>query len=290
MRNMIYIMTRIGIGVRAEAFYRKHLLLASLTVVPSLRVQSDKRFKWVVLIDKRAPLWVEDRIGSFGIPHEVWRIDPLEESINPNRTVTRWLKRHDARVYVARIDDDDLLHRDFVARALGALDGVDEPAVLTFPRGAYLYHDKVTLHDYPYIAIGLTTYAPDRNFNCFSAQHNKFVEKIGIQVKPLELPTEGPMWIRTWRASSVSSTARGVVDTGTPHQLRHAEFGLNRWTLWKLQRVLKADRMEQEISYSGEKPKDVLAMKNYLLADYKTAMKNQKLETAQIIAQIFYRI
>lgn len=283
------VITRLGLGVRNPQFYEEHLRLASLTVAPSLHNQSDQNFTWIVAIDARAPAWVEDRVASIAPRnHETWRIDALQHGLNPSAFIVKWQRRNAIRQYIARIDDDDLLHRDFVRLAREHLGKPTVPAALTFPCGLNLTASSSVSGFYPWIGLGLTTYSPDGAFNSYTVQHNKLKERLP-EIEHIEIETDYPMWIRTWRSSSVSSAAHGIRAKGNNLTVDYGDFGLTPESTADLLRVL-AQVMPLNSPIVAKKLPTVLAMKREILVQYRDALARRDKVAAELMAQIFYRI
>ena len=160
----LVLITRIGVGIRREAYYRHRVRVADLALARSLRAQTDRSFTWVLVRDIRAPEWVDGELERLaaGMSFDIWRRDPTVEGINPvDRPAVRAMLAARPTI-LARCDDDDLLHRTYIARARDELAGRTAPSALTFVRGGYLYGGKVYPKHYPWFSAGLAVLPDER--------------------------------------------------------------------------------------------------------------------------------
>ena len=116
----------------------------------------------------------------------------------------------DEKTAVVRLDDDDLLRRDFVAhlRAIGA----DLPlnSAITWENGFNLYEGGVEEATYAWSGQGTTTISTaDHFFNPYTTNHLRLGEKAAARGGGAIVDKER-MWVRTWHAASDSTAARGI--------------------------------------------------------------------------------
>ena len=107
----LVLITRIGVGVSRDGYYRHRVRVAELALGRSLRAQTDKSFTWVLVRDVRAPAWVDGEFEGLatGLSFDIWRRDPTVEGINPvDRPAVRAMTASRPTI-LSRCDEDDLL-------------------------------------------------------------------------------------------------------------------------------------------------------------------------------------
>ena len=206
------LITRIGIGISRDAYYHHRIRVAELALARSLRAQTDVSFTWVLVRDVRAPEWVDaelERLAA-GLTFDIWRRDPTVEGINPVvRPAVRAMIAKRPTI-LGRCDDDDFLHRTYVARTRKELAGRTPPSALTFVRGGYLFENKVYPKRYPWFTAGLAVLPDDRSqITPYLFSHSRFGTKMrakGFEAR--EITTPHLMWLRTISATSDSAASR----------------------------------------------------------------------------------
>lgn len=242
----LVLITRIGVGISRDAYYRHRIRVAHLALAGSLRAQTDRSFTWVLVRDVRAPDWVDgefERLAA-GMSFAIWRRDPTVEGINPvDRRAARALIAERPTI-LGRCDDDDLLHRTYVARTRGALAGHTPPSALTFVRGGYLFDGNVYLKRYPWFTAGLAVLPDERaQITPYLFNHAFFgreMHRKGFEAR--EITTTDPMWLRTVSASSDSAARHRLRprfwERPTPVDL--ADFGASAGSIAQLEDALAA--------------------------------------------------
>lgn len=297
-----FIITRIGLGVRDDAFYRDHLELARLTIVASLSAQTNKDFYWLVAIDIRAPGWVDEvlteyaNLGKFKIL--ISRRDPFVYALNP---VDKKLIKSIAagrNIITTRVDDDDFLHVDFVSLVQGEfLKFKKIPAAITFSDGINMTSDGYYSMNYPWIGLGLSVLSgSDLAVHCYKFSHttmNKtFVDNGGSVV---DVRTPMPIWMRTWRFSSDSSAARGFrVNKNNTRvtSIKVSDFGATQDGIDQLLIFLGRDLVGDGAPVFGGKAIPKLVMKSKLISSVIEMKKNnaEKADDIEFLAQLMYII
>jgi len=265
-----------GIGVRRPAFYDDHLNLARLTIARSLSVQTSSNFIWAVAIDSRAPAGIEERIKALAprLAIEVWRRDPFVVGLTPlNRG--RIAELADGKdVILSRVDDDDLLHQDFVTRAQRDLLHSPAPSALSYSRGANFVDGEFYPDVYPWFSAGLTTRTKaDLSLHAYRYAHTQMggrVEDAGGLAWVKE--SSEPMWIRTWRASSDSTAARGFrITQDNAEAVDLEKFGLNLNLIDELNHVLASAPVAEDRGVRSKQAIPRMQLKISILKQIKTA-------------------
>lgn len=222
----ILIVTRLCIGYQRPDLFEYRLALLEATAARSMRAQTDRDFTWVISTDCRAPDWVFSRLEALGDNVVVFKRDPLASGLTPigGEGVRSF---GDVKTAVVRLDDDDLLRRDFVAhlRAVGA----DLPlnSAITWENGFNLYQGGVEPATYAWSGQGTTTISTaDHFFNPYTTNHLRLGEKAAAR-GGVALVAQERMWVRTWHAASDSTAARGIRFERTGNDADLNDFGIN---------------------------------------------------------------
>jgi hypothetical protein len=205
----ILIVTRLCIGYQRADIFEYRLALLEATAARSIRAQTDRDFTWVISTDCRAPEWVFARLEALSDNIVVFKRDPLVSGLTPiGGEGVRSLG--DTKTAVVRLDDDDLLRRDFVGHLREI--GTDLPlnSAITWENGFNLYEGGVEPAVYAWSGQGTTTISTaDHFFNPYTTNHLRLGEKAKMR-GGVALVDQEPMWVRTWHAASDSTAARGV--------------------------------------------------------------------------------
>ena len=237
------LITRLGVGMSRDAFYRHRVRVAELALARSLRAQTDKSFTWVLVRDVRAPAWVDGELEGLatGLSFDIWRRDPTV-GLNPvDRAAVRAITGSRPAI-LGRCDDDDLLHRTYAARTRRELAGRSPPCALTFVRGGNLIDGKVHPIRYPWFSAGLAVLA-DRQATItpYGFNHTHFGVRMREQgFEAREVSTSHPMWLRSVSAGSDSAARRRIHPRWwqRPARLTFADFGATEQSIEQLRIAL----------------------------------------------------
>ena len=240
----LVLITRIGVGISRDAYYRHRILVAELALARSLRAQTDMSFTWVLVRDVRAPAWVDGELERLagGMSFDIWRRDPTVEGINPvDRRAVRAMIAERPTI-LSRCDDDDLLHRSYIARTREELAGRTPPSAVTFVQGGYLFERNVYLKRYPWFTAGLAVLPDARaQITPYLFNHAFFgreMRRKGYEAR--EIKTTHPMWLRTVTATSDSASRRRLRPRfwQRPTIIDLSEFGATDESVALLERTL----------------------------------------------------
>jgi hypothetical protein len=208
----LLLITRLGLGMSRDEHYRHRVRVAGLALAGSLRAQTEKSFTWVLVIDVRAPPWVDGEIERLatGLSFDIWRRDPTVVGMNPVDRSAITAMTGSRPAILSRCDDDDLLHRTYVARTRQELAEQSPPYAITFVRGGNIVEGKVYPIRYPWISAGLAVLADGQaTITAYQYNHNRFGERMRQQgFATREVSTPHPMWLRSISAASDSAACR----------------------------------------------------------------------------------
>jgi len=209
------IVTRLGIGIARQTFYRHHIAILKAGLYRSLAAQTDKDFEWVVICDRYISSEnyesLEELVSS--VRGRVLAFDPIKASrLMPTAKEIVGL-RDGRRVLMTRIDDDDIVAKTFVAEIKAAASACQAlPTVLALADGVEF---EVALRSYrryyhPSTPVGLSLLSDSKQVrNVYSGNHNMLHEIIkGIGGESKIIRTQKPMWVYMRRPLSDSSEHR----------------------------------------------------------------------------------
>jgi len=172
-----YVLTRAAYGPRWDiAANRRRLAVSAAVTVPLMAAQTSRDWTWIVLLDERDPL-IEERIALFSsgapaliplrwMPPQSPRAAPWDRHGAATNTVQRiaaeayrapWreaLGSRDERILQTRLDDDDGLAPDSLARYREASARLPRRAILMLPKGVRVWrgmyadvrHERNAMH------------------------------------------------------------------------------------------------------------------------------------------------
>ena len=289
----LVLITRIGVGISRDAYYRHRIGVAELALARSLRAQTDTSFTWVLVRDVRAPTWVDAEFEHLaaGMSFAIWERDPTVEGINP-------VDRRAARAMIAerptilsRCDDDDLLHRTYVARTRQALAGHKPPSAVTFVKGGYLVDGKVYLKRYPWFTAGLAVLPDERaQITPYLFNHAFFgreMRRKGFEAQ--EIKTDHPMWLRTVSTTSDSAAQRRLRPRfwQRPTSVNLGDFGATEESIALLERTLASAPLppnprprQSRLGQKMELAKEIRALRSSPERDSERDAEIERLTTA----------
>ncbi|WP_199038410.1 glycosyltransferase [Glycomyces salinus] len=113
--------TRHGIGVFDEAWFEYRQLLLERVTLASLDAQTSKNFVWMIVIDRDMPKLARKHLDDMIADRSYIRLVEVELKRDFKGEVMKWVgklasKRGAKWVLTTRLDDDDAIHRDMIAK------------------------------------------------------------------------------------------------------------------------------------------------------------------------------
>lgn len=133
-----------GLNTQTEEWLNERCKLFERYTLPSVVGQSCQDFKWIILFDEESPEWLKNKIENWRdccqqiLP--VW-VKPVESKQFLNifrKAIARHIK-HDERIITSYLDNDDALHRDYVAKLQMVANDVAPNTILSFTPGMQYY-------------------------------------------------------------------------------------------------------------------------------------------------------
>lgn len=233
LENQLYAPNRI------EARFR---YFETLTL-PSLAAQTDMDFRLVVLIGRGLQMRYKTRLRDLGERYPFLAIsqqDPSGPLVSTRRAFRKGLQEDTGFVTGFRIDDDDAVARDYIARTRAAADvllregwaDVDTPAVIAFHRGLYWDLNSPTQPFYDFrekmpLGLAAAMITPvDAQINIFRWNHRHLAAHVRTWTDPTDR-----MFLRTLHQSNDSnrSIPPGAEPLATPQarDLLATRFGID---------------------------------------------------------------
>ena len=214
--------------------------LAKFTV-PSLKSQSDSTFKWLVGIDSSVPRDVIDKLTSVLPSFAATVVTSSETTFNA--AISESLRKEGRSQITVRLDSDDALNKDFIARIKKACthDGV----VYNFSSGLGFFEGhgiavRKIIKASPFIA---TRGNPDSHILTFGLHSG-----VGDKAPVKEIHTVRPMWLKVYSAEMTSNLPiNGFATLRAPRKLLSKHFGIES----KIVATTLTNRMTFTYSFVG---------------------------------------
>ncbi|MCR5688331.1 MAG: putative rhamnosyl transferase [Lachnospiraceae bacterium] len=183
-----------------EDYLEKRFALFEKYTFPSFEAQTDADFRWIVMFHADTPARFREKIDAFSeklTVFEPWFLDDDESDRFLEIIKDRLSEYDDTGVITVRVDNDDMIGRDFVEIAKQHLADSEGTFVLTFPRG--LQYDMRTgrCMKYTYVNNHFMCHASapgSHDTNIYSFQHTD-VDKVVSGEHKIIVKTELPMWV-----------------------------------------------------------------------------------------------
>jgi len=173
--------------------------------LPSVVAQSDQNFEWLIYFDEQISVEYLDRVRSLIAEYKnfsvklcaIWDSEVIAKDIVESLSNdTRW-------VITSRLDNDDGLHKDFVANLHDSVEEREE--FLNFPFGIILYSDKCYLYRHLSNAF-LSFVAPvEKLRTVWCTAHEQ-----ASSISPVRQLTDVPAFLQVVHGKNVSNKPRGT--------------------------------------------------------------------------------
>ena len=204
----------------------RRLALWEAMCLPSLEAQTDARFTLLVLTGQALPPAVRERLeaGLAGLPDGRLVALPPKPHYSALKAAFAGVERRgESHVVSFRLDDDDALARDYVARLRRSthrvlrVSGWDRPVVMAFNRGLYVDLGKGEIFDAVErtpMSVGTAMAAPaGHKDNVYARNHRLLPEFYDTWQE-----STTPMWLRTIHRDNDSTPTvagrSGTLDAG----------------------------------------------------------------------------
>lgn len=154
--------------------------------LPSILNQTDKNFKWIIIVDNELPGEIRRELEELVNPHEFIKIFTWDcENEKHKLGEINWLLEvpgisftGTTRLAMTRLDDDDALNVGFVKyiRTIAAKSDVSKtPVIYSFPQGYISFNGVTKPFMMPFIALGMTLVLNPHicSINVYAFDHGK---------------------------------------------------------------------------------------------------------------------
>lgn len=173
--------------------------------LPSVVNQSNQDFTWLIFFDESTPVRYMERIGSLTgrYPNISIAQCAFWESATIVKHVLAALDPGTTWIVTTRLDNDDGLHRDFVAMLHATIE--ERREFLNFPRGIILYAGKCYAYEHHSNAF-LSFVEPVENpSTAFSLAHEQ-----AIKIAPVRQLGKTPAFLQVVHDKNFSNKPRGT--------------------------------------------------------------------------------
>jgi putative rhamnosyltransferase len=173
--------------------------------LPSVVNQSSQNFEWFIYFDESTPARYLERIGLLTTRYRNIRIKlcAFWESPTIIKHVVAALDQGTKWVMTSRLDNDDGLHRDYVAMLHSAVE--ERTEFLNFPRGIILYSGKCYIYEHRSNAFLTFVEPAESPRTAFSLAHEQ-----AVQVAPVRQLGRTPAFLQVVHGKNVSNKPRGT--------------------------------------------------------------------------------
>lgn len=199
--------------------------------LPALDDQTDPDFRIVLITSDRLPPDYRARLNDLvrTRPYLSARAYPPTMTFEDSaRDALAGVLAHDlpddpdARAVHFRLDDDDALARDFIARLRAAATPLPAGHLISFTKGWYLRPDAgdsltLAMVDYPKVSIGLSLVTAGKTPGTIHDLGNHY----DIETDRVDLIGGAPAWVRSIHSAAESQTVRDPFEVHTRPEDRH---------------------------------------------------------------------
>jgi len=194
------ILTRLAVGTPSTKWLAFRLRLFERYCAPSVRAQTNQKFKWLLVVHPKTPSWFLNRAlasstNAFFVFEGSGRLWP-----NWPRLVTPFTGT--GRLLTSRLDSDDMLHMSFVHEVQRYAARAHGPLVIDFSEGLRLRYPDLACRA---ISTKLPTHfislVEDGRNTVYCAEHKRINQMFWV----LSLKTE-PMWVEVCHNMNVVNT------------------------------------------------------------------------------------
>ena len=171
--------------------------------LPSVAAQSERAFDWLIYFDEATPDTYRERIER---ARELFAYTPIFVGSFDMAQSARDIATDGAKVVTTRLDNDDAMARDFIARVQAAASEAEPGTVLNFPRGLALRGGRAFSafdESNPFASLVEDTAAPVRTI--WSAPH----DALGRDWRVVQIDAP-PMWLQVVHGENVSNRIKGA--------------------------------------------------------------------------------
>ena len=173
--------------------------------LPSMAAQVESDFRWLIFFDRDTPARFRDRISDAAAKAPINPLFvPPGDLTGVAETVARLLDPGTRRVVTTRLDNDDAVARDYLARVRQMAASVDDGTAINFPVGLALRDDRLfTARDESNPFVSVVEAARDLR-TVWSAPHRN----LGAEWNLVQVETE-PCWLQVVHGENVANRISG---------------------------------------------------------------------------------
>ena len=185
----------------SDKWLRDRLRLFNTFTAPSVHAQTCTRFRWLVLCDEASPDWLREELAQVAMLEPIWVRESWTPAL-PAAVVHEQRAGADGFVVTSRLDNDDAIARNFIARVQAA---ATEEGFVNFTGGAQWAHGRLYRRLDPSNPFISRVETGPRAATVFAADHNKLAA-----LGPIRQFGDGPMWLQVVHDSNLENRAKGI--------------------------------------------------------------------------------
>lgn len=204
-----FVMTRFGLGIFSEEWYKHRFEIFEAITMPSILNQTEKNFKWIIFVDINLPEYARIKFFEYTKKDSriiIYYINQIKENIDSDNLFNLMIDS-DNYILTSRIDDDDAIALDTFEKVYNAikkenLNNLDsdnsKSLLLTLPLGYEFDINIGRYTEYRHLSLGMAIYLllpPHIKKSCYSYSHSNIIEKSGA--KHIELNKTEHSWLYT---------------------------------------------------------------------------------------------
>jgi hypothetical protein len=194
-----FVLTTLALGHPSTEWLSQRLVIFEHYCAASIQSQTARDFKWFLAITSRAPDWFIKRVVA-AAPHAILvHQDGASYWANWPTLVRPFIRS--CRLITTRLDNDDMIHKDFIAIVQNAARAGQHDFVIDFPVGYQLRLSDLqcrrVVRSKPTHFLSLVECGRRRQL-AYCQQH----QTMGMSFPILEI-TGSPIWVETCHSSNI---------------------------------------------------------------------------------------
>jgi Putative rhamnosyl transferase len=173
--------------------------------LPSMAAQAPGTFRWLIYFDEQTPAEFRTRIAAAQamVPFDAIFVGPFRAGLAALDVAAR-LERKGGRLITTRLDNDDAVSSDFLARVKAEAAGFPDGTIINFCEGIALQNGRLySAFDASNPFSSLVEQA-DKAVTIWAAPHTELAERF-----PLQQVVTDPCWLQVVHGENVANRIKG---------------------------------------------------------------------------------
>jgi Putative rhamnosyl transferase len=131
-----FVLTRLALGRPSSEWLAKRIVIFEKYCAASVRSQTERDFKWFLALNPNIPDWFTKRVVAAAPDAVLAYHNGPRDQVNWRKLIEPFIRS--GRLVTTRLDNDDMLHKDFIAIVRHAARSSRLDFVIDFPVGYQL--------------------------------------------------------------------------------------------------------------------------------------------------------